>query len=79
MCLVFGIIGMIEKALTMYGAIDSGHVPFCYDGVNIAEDLLAIIFIFVQLYFIFQNSKVVKIRFENLFFSSKSCIFFQCR
>lgn len=49
---------MIDKALTMYGAVDSGHVPDCYDGINIAEDLIAIIFIFVQLYFIFQNSKV---------------------
>lgn len=56
--IVFGIVGLIDHGLQLFRAFDSGQVSLCYNTVGIIEDLLFIAFIFIQLYFVFQNSKV---------------------
>lgn len=50
--------GVIDRALQIYRVIDYGPISACYGYISLAEDSIGIIFIFVQLYFIFQNSKV---------------------
>uniref|UniRef100_A0A915KEK0 Otopetrin-2 n=1 Tax=Romanomermis culicivorax TaxID=13658 RepID=A0A915KEK0_ROMCU len=55
---IFGIMGIVDKLINIYAAIELGHVGTCYCPINVAEDTIGAVFIFVQLYFIFENSKI---------------------
>uniref|UniRef100_A0A915I8P6 Uncharacterized protein n=1 Tax=Romanomermis culicivorax TaxID=13658 RepID=A0A915I8P6_ROMCU len=63
--MIFGIVAMIDRSLQLFQAVDTGRVPHCYSISNVCEDVIAMMFIFVQLYFIFQNSKMTIHRFKE--------------
>lgn len=46
------------KGLQLFAAFDRRTTSDCFSGTWVAETVLTAVFLFVQMFFIFQNSKV---------------------
>uniref|UniRef100_A0A914VLA5 Uncharacterized protein n=1 Tax=Plectus sambesii TaxID=2011161 RepID=A0A914VLA5_9BILA len=55
-CVVFGVVGIVYYAFSIFSCT-TGHITDC-DGFTTTLDAFAIIFVFVQMHFIFSNSKM---------------------